>query len=397
MKNSYATINTEKDSQSFFWFLTLILTGMTVWMIVSQPEIRRPLLLIPFVVLMAVHIVLHWRLRRFSTKPNWTIVYIMVQSLIALALIWITRNIGVTLGLTMALVGETIGLYGVSPRGLLASLYYLVCSIGFYIWRSGVSQIGWWLIAIIPMLVFVVIYVELYSRQVKANNRAQELLKELESANRQLTEYAAQVEDLTIAAERQRMARELHDTLSQGLAGLILQLEAVDANLAADKIEKSRKILQQTMESARSTLANARLAIDDLRQPQSSDCEKSLQEIAARFSKETSIPCELDVHVLQALEKPVTEAITRITSEALANIILHAKAAHVSIKAVVESRDLVFDIHDDGIGFNPASIPATGHYGLIGMDERARLIGGHISIKSEPGQGTTISLRIPLP
>ena len=82
-----------------------------------------------------------------------------------------------------------------------------------------------------------------------------ELLAELETANRQLTEYAARVEDLTIAAERQRMARELHDTLSQGLAGLILQLEAADAHLAANRPERARGILEQSMEKARGTPA----------------------------------------------------------------------------------------------------------------------------------------------
>jgi len=105
----------------------------------------------------------------------------------------------------------------------------------------------------------------------KPGKTVAELLAELESANRQLTEYAARVEDLTIAAERQRMARELHDTLSQGLAGLILQLEAADAHLAADRPERARGILEQSMEKARGTLKEARQVIDDLRQPAGHD------------------------------------------------------------------------------------------------------------------------------
>ncbi len=168
--------------------------------------------------------------------------------------------------LFMGLIGEAIGLLRITRWGLLAMAYYLVLAMVNFVLITDISQLGGWLLGAIPLVLFVVIYVTLYIRQHEAREQAQNLLKELEAANQQLSEYAAQVEDLTIATERQRLARDLHDTLSQGLAGLILQLEAVDANLKNERQDRAVEILQQSMEHARATLADARLAISDLRE-----------------------------------------------------------------------------------------------------------------------------------
>jgi len=152
----------------------------------------------------------------------------------------------------MGLIGETIGLLREKSRWLVAAVAGLLgLSFLNYLLLEGRGEWYWWLLATLPMTFFVAVYVILYSRQAEARQQAQLLLKDLETANRQLTEYAARVEDLTIANERQRMARELHDTLSQGLAGLILQLEAADAHLVGNRPERVRAILQQSMEKAR--------------------------------------------------------------------------------------------------------------------------------------------------
>ena len=136
--------------------------------------------------------------------------------------------------LFMALIGELLSIYRITVWGILVSAYLLILAFADFVLLVGLKQAGWFALGTIPMILFVAIYVILFTRQAQARAEAQALLKDLEAANRQLTEYAARVEDLTIANERQRMARELHDTLSQGLAGLILQLEAVDAHLAGE-------------------------------------------------------------------------------------------------------------------------------------------------------------------
>jgi len=394
MNKTPVIINPERETRGFFWFMTAILAGVSVSIIVSQPEMRQPLRLISFSVLMAIHIALHWQLRRYVENQRLMIAYVVVQGLLAAIMMLITHAVSLVYGVSMGLIGEAIGVYGITRRGLLAAAYYLVLSVGLFLWISNIKMIGWWLLATIPMLIFVVVYVELYSRQVNANLRAQELLNNLDAANRQLTEYAAQVEDLSIAAERQRMARELHDTLSQGLAGLILQLEAADAHLVSGRTEKARQIIQQTMESARSTLANARRAIDDLREINSTDCEEALQAEISRFRNSTGVPCAFEIDLPSPLPPSLSDPIVRIVKEGLANIAHHARATQASVRLKPQDGALTLEIGDNGSGFDPAAVPA-GHYGLIGMRERARLAGWDLQIKSDPGTGTTITVRIP--
>ena len=235
----------------------------------------------------------------------------------------------------------------------------------------------------------------MYLRQAEARERAQKLLAELEVANRQLTEYSAQVEDLTIANERQRMARELHDTLSQGLAGLILQLEAVDAHLASSRPEKARQIVQQTMGKARETLADARRAIDDLRQdqPVGQDIEQAARQEIARFTGATGISCEFSANLTTPCPAALQDTVLRTLSEGLTNVTRHARASQVCIQLSTTADAVHVEIRDNGAGFDPAAVPA-GHYGLLGLRERARLAGGTLEIESG-GNGTVLRLWVP--
>ena len=241
------------------------------------------------------------------------------------------------------------------------------------------------------------IYVVLYTRQAQAREQAQSLLVELEAANRQLADYAAQVEDLTIASERQRMARQLHDTLSQGLAGVILQLEAADAHLTMGRPERAQGILQQTMGQARATLSDARRAIGDLRQVQNGpeDLVEALRDEVDHFTRATGIPCELEIDLAEAVPPALGETVLRSVSESLSNIARHANAHRACLRLSSLDGQLLVEVRDDGGGFDPLAVQA-GHYGLLGMRERARLVGGSMEIDSAPGAGTVITLHLPL-
>ncbi|MGE5464462.1 MAG: sensor histidine kinase, partial [Syntrophothermus sp.] len=201
--------------------------------------------------------------------------------------------------------------------------------------------------------------------------------------------------DLTIANERQRMARELHDTLSQGLAGLILQLEAVDAHLANDRREKAQAIITSAMVQARATLSEARRAIDDLRQSSADDLDSALRLEASRFTGTTDIPVRFQANSIPPLPDAVKETVIRTVAEAFINIANHAHAHNVEVMVRTEAENLSVTIQDDGQGFDPSSIP-SGHYGLLGIQERAHLVNGCIGIKSESGKGTTLTLQVPL-
>jgi len=347
------------------WFAIFLMVTMYVWSFFLTPRLVNPAYLLPFTGLFLIHLFLHTRVEWVEKRPRWLVVYTIFQGLLAFAITWLSGNVGMVFCLFMALVGELLAFYKITVRGLLATVYLLVLAFTNFALILGYKQAGWFLLGTIPTIIFVGIYVILYTRQADANARARELLAELESANRQLTEYAARVEDLTIAAERQRMARELHDTLSQGLAGLILQLEAADAHLAADRPERARGILEQSMEKARGTLKEARQVIDDLRQPAGHDLAEAAGQEAERFTRATGIACEPCIELHAAIPEELSETAIRAVSEGLTNIARHAHAKHVSLRVSEIGKELQIEIRDDGVGFAPQAVEA-GHYGLWG-------------------------------
>jgi NarL family two-component system sensor histidine kinase YdfH len=279
----------------------------------------------------------------------------------------------------------------------VAVICILACSALNFLTIMQGGDLLWYVAGILPMTIFVVMYVVLYSRQADARVKAQGLLTELEAANRRLTESADRIEDLTLTNERQRMARELHDTLAQGLAGLILQLEAADSHLASGRPERAQSIVQQAMTRARDTLAESRRAIDGLRAEPTGDLEDAVRSEAGHFTSASGVPCSLAL----ALDRPLPEAIRavalRAVAEGLTNIARHARAQRASVAVRAGGDALEIEVTDDGIGFDAADTEPAGHYGLIGLRERVRLAGGTVEINSGPGKGSSLTVRIPIP
>ena len=378
----------------FFVLLTLIFIFIYVWSVITTPTLREPVRLSIFTVLMILHTVFYWLGQRFQ-HGKWLPGYLVLQGTLAFIIVSLAWNLTPIFGLYMGLIGFTIGLLKKKPGWMaVAVTAFLVLSLINYGVIIGWATWFWWLIAVGPMTIFVFIYVTLYARQSETRAQAQALLKQLESANRQLTEYASRVEDLTIANERQRMARELHDTLSQGLAGLILQLEAVDAHLASQRVERARTILQQSMEKARGTLAEARRAIDNLRQPAERDLVEVIQREAEHFTSSTGIECKPQIDLSIDVPEAVAQAAWKAVAEGLTNIARHARAKNVTLRLSGDGNGLEIEICDDGVGFDPESVQ-SGHYGLVGMRERVRLAGGEVEVKSAPGKSTCVMIRFP--
>ena len=153
-----------------------------------------------------------------------------------------------------------------------------------------------------------------------ARQEAQTLLAELETAHQQLAEYAQKVETLTLETERQRMARELHDTLAQGLAGLVLQIEGLEAHLEQENIEKVAEIAAQAKSRARTTLAEARQAIGDLRQQSVATPAEAIVREVERFRRATGIPCDLTLPEMLTLSDQLGDHVVRCVSEGLTNV-----------------------------------------------------------------------------
>lgn len=387
-----------REARIFFVVVTLALGGSAVLAVNAVPALRAPARLVPFVILMLLHIALYWLSPAFMTSSRRMVGYLGIQAALIFIITLFPRDLSMILSLYPALLGIAVGMQREKRRIVAVVIVWLCLATLNLILVLGFAVLPTWLVFAPPLALFVVIYVVLYLRQVEARDHAQVLLRDLETAHRELADYAARVEDLTLAAERQRMARELHDTLAQGVAGLILQLEAADLHLAQGRAERAQSIVQQAMARARATLADARRAIEDLRTvPPAVDLADALRHEVTRFTDATGIPCVLDFALADSLPEATVEHLLRIVTEGLTNIARHAQAAHAWVNVAESDSGVTIEIGDDGVGFDPtAAFDQPGHYGLLGMRERARLAGGTLEIASAPDAGTRLTLRLPL-
>jgi signal transduction histidine kinase len=227
-------------------------------------------------------------------------------------------------------------------------------------------------------------------------SRIRKQQQSLETANIRLTHYASTLEQLTTTRERNRLARELHDTLAHTLSGLSVQLEAlkaywdVDQTLARSSLEKSLTVARSGLEETRRALKALRASpLDDLGLAQA--VRIMVEDMAARNNLHLDLSVTED---LPALSPDVEQAIYRIAQEAVTNAVSHGKASNLTVRLEFSEGNGLLVVRDDGIGFNPDKIKNPGQFGLTGMRERAQLIGGTLNITSSPGHGTNVQLTI---
>jgi ligand-binding sensor domain-containing protein/two-component sensor histidine kinase len=213
--------------------------------------------------------------------------------------------------------------------------------------------------------------------------------------------HGLKVRYTAVLQERNRIAREIHDTLAQNLAGIALQLDSVTMELS-DVPANLRARLDQACSLTRYSLAEARRSVSDLRSNELEHQELSvaLPAVAERMVAGTEIQTYVEVTGTPHKLSPSTEKnLLRIFQEAIANSIKHAHARAIEIELRYEPDRLLLRVHDDGCGFNTENIIplSVGHYGLIGMRERAERIGGQMRLKSRPGEGTELFVEVPFP
>jgi NarL family two-component system sensor histidine kinase YdfH len=383
----------------FYLMVTLVMVWIYIQVLRTSPTMEDPLLLTAFSILLVIHLILYWLTIYFSVNQKRIYLYLFIQGVIAFIIVLVTLSDVVVMALFTAMIGNAIGMLGKSKASLVAFLYYLMLAVVSLAIVIVSPQIESLLYTLLPVAAFTAFFAYFFSNQIEARGRVQRLLDELEEAHQQLTEYTVQLEELTLAAERQRIARELHDTLAQGLAGLILQLEAAVIHIEGHNSDKAKQIVEQAMARARTTLVDARHAIDDLRAEINSPeaLEDSLTAEVTRFQNATGIPCKLQISLLDQVESKLSEHILRIVAEGLSNIARHAEASQASVSVGNQPDQLVIEVIDDGIGFDSVKqVGRSGHYGLLGIRERTRLANGQFSIESAPGKGTKLLISLPI-
>ncbi|MEM7142757.1 MAG: sensor histidine kinase, partial [Actinomycetota bacterium] len=210
---------------------------------------------------------------------------------------------------------------------------------------------------------------------------------------------AASLEELTISRERNRLARELHDTLAHSLSAVTVQLGAVET-LWENNPDQAKALLAQADESARDGLDEARRALQALRATPLEDLGLvlALEALAKEAAARTNATLHLDLpdKNLAFLEPHIEQSVYRVAQEALENCARHARAKTIWVKLIGSAEQLELSIKDDGQGFDQSDSTPSGHYGVAGMKERASVIGGTLQVKSLIDEGTTVQLVVPL-
>ena len=201
--------------------------------------------------------------------------------------------------------------------------------------------------------------------------------------------------ELARLEERSRIAREIHDTLAQGLTAIALQVEGA-LNHIEQRPELARERLERALAICRESLEDARRSVLDLRHaPLIRPLPGALRALARSFTSETGVRVEVRLVGETALSLRAEGELLRIAQEALTNVQRHAEAQEVEIRLRAGPQAVSLSIRDNGRGFDPRRIP-EGHHGITGMKERARLLGGRLRINSRPGKGTTITAVVPV-
>jgi signal transduction histidine kinase len=205
-----------------------------------------------------------------------------------------------------------------------------------------------------------------------------------------------------ILSERSRIARELHDTLIQGFSGITMALQGLTARIHSpaeretleDIIHDAATCLRETRQS----VAGLRAVHDSVGGPQEG-LASSIRDAVRELTETKPIRVKLNLEPVAAKLVPEVEYnLLRIVREAVNNSVKHSGAGEIEVKLSSATEALNISIHDDGSGFNrdDAAAPGPGHYGIIGMKERATQIGATLEVATRPGEGTTISLTLPL-
>ena len=330
-------------------------------------------------------LVTFWPIRRAYKIP-----FLTAEALLIAALMWLEPSF-VFLGF---LFGAHAGLM-LSLRGFIVSMGALALMV-MAIFLTLTDPAEAFFSGLGPTIGFISFGYAYYMRDKMedAYYETRRLLDELREAHSKLETYASQVQELTLVEERNRLARELHDSVKQQAFAASAQLgaarTALNQNPAAadDHMLKAEQLMDEVRAELNQLIHQLRpMALTERGLP------AALHDWGGEWSRRSGIPLHVQVKGDHCLQEENEQALFRIVQEALSNITRHSKAAHAWVEMTCEAGKVRLTIRDDGIGFTPASVQAG--VGLESMRERAgRLPGGRFVVHSSPGQGTSIEVTL---
>jgi signal transduction histidine kinase len=300
-------------------------------------------------------------------------------------------------GRAILLLGERGGLM----VGLLVWVAYVI-NIAPGAWPDHLGDFPNYLSFFLAPYAVAVILSLAIVRQERARQRIQALYDQLSVAHQELRDLQGEVRSAAVAQERNRLAREIHDSLAHYLTVANVQLEAAEklgmerAQMALEHVRRARRLTLECLQDVRRSVAAMRAAtLEEL------TIEPSLRRLANDFAESTGLSVHLRVDLGEDAQLPpeLAQALYRAVQEGLTNVQKHAQASEVDVTLCRARESVTLEIHDNGVG---TSVTANGHhpdssgYGLVGLRERVALLDGELSFGPSPGGGSCLTLSIPL-
>lgn len=357
-------------------------------------------LLAAFLLLLALE---PWLSRR---SPWYTHLYLAVQTAITAALLFIPAGPIITDYFAVLFVPLTLQAMRVFPprTGFRWIIFFTavmaIMLIYRYGWGGGVPFILGYTVAFLfggSYMTFMRQADTAREEAEAARQESQTLLTELRDAHRQLQLYAAQAEELAATKERNHLARELHDSVTQTIFSITLTAKSARMLLDKDPRQVAPQ-LDHLQELAQGALAEMRALIFELRPPavEEEGLVSALHKHFAALKSRNGLTVELREEEAVQLSGEQERRLFRIIQEALNNIVKYAQTDKAAVILTMENGKFLLLVEDEGIGFDPAAIePGEEKMGLSSMRERAELMGGTIDVDSRPGAGTRIRVEIP--
>jgi signal transduction histidine kinase len=343
------------------------------WNVLVGPGPRGMMAILGALFLVAGTVGWVWSERR---GPRAIAVWLCVLFLLTLPSLWLSQQ-GVML-IIMPVIGATV-IYGSLRWGIVVSVLYLVFAIALNV-HLGASPIQIYSAStgFIPGAVFTIVVGLLVVRE--------------RDTRRQLRRYAAQIEELATTRERNRIAREIHDSVGHYLTVVNVQIEAARATLARDP-DASQECLVRARDFAREGLGELRRSVAMLRAGavEQRPFGVALAELVAE-SRSQGLDTSLDISGLPRSLAPAVEfTLFRAAQEALTNVVRHASATQVRCTLRYDAHEVSLEVEDNGVGTEKAE----GGFGLVGLRERVQLVGGSVRVKTSAGHGFTLEVRVP--
>lgn len=354
--------------------ITLILTILIS--VNDAPTSNIVLFILGSVLFSVLHWMGSWLFKRFSTF------YLIVQLVIIFGVAMLVSDFGIILLIVYGgtLVAQSFYLYNSAKRFVAFLVLYIGSVIFMLSILYGQEKYDYAIFIFVISMLFILLGFATFNQ------------KEVE--NRQLQLANKRIEALTKQNERQRMARNLHDSLIQRLIGVNLKMEVMDEYLEDGDVKEAAELLRLAKSQVEDSIIEARNVVDDLRLSEEIMLNPRLLKEVSNLKNLFSIPIELDLEENIVVDDKVANHVIAILKEAVTNTFKHAQASSIYVKAIIEHNLLVLEIEDDGIGYKRAS--SKKHYGIIGMIERTELLNGQFEIFRKLDKGTKIIVKIPL-